>query len=195
MLRPRSWRSSRCSSSCPWPVPPSGAGWAWSSAVGGNARRQSGGRGRPRGKERRPPPVGQSRVAWTSRSAAAGQRPSSCNASPAEEGTPPKDPMRVSALVVPFLLLAPSRAAAQTVTPPFESSLRASAALELPGRRARAPGPTFTVADDVVAPRRRGQQGQGETLMILGGAAVVVGAVAGGGGGAALILWGGGLRR
>jgi hypothetical protein len=100
--------------------------------------------------------------------------------------------MRVSALVVPFpfLLLAPSRAAAQTVTLPFESSLRASAALELAGRRARAPGPTLTVADDVVAPRRRGQQGQGVTLMILGGAAVVVAAIAGGGGGTVLILGG-----
>jgi hypothetical protein len=98
--------------------------------------------------------------------------------------------MRVSALVVPFLLLAPSRAAAQTVTSPFESSLRASAALELAGRRARAPGPTLKVADDVVAPRRRGQQGQGVTLMILGGAAVVVGAIAGGGGGTVLILGG-----
>jgi predicted phage tail protein len=98
--------------------------------------------------------------------------------------------MRVSALVVPFLLLAPSVAAAQTAAPPFELSLRASAALELAARRARAPGTALKVADDVFAPRRRSKQSEGATLMILGGAAVVVGAIAGGGGGTVLIVGG-----
>jgi hypothetical protein len=70
-------------------------------------------------------------------------------------------------LVVPVLLLAPSLVAAQTVTPPFESSVRASAALVPAGRRARA-----TALKIVVALRRRGQPGEGVALMIVGGAAV-----------------------
>jgi hypothetical protein len=69
-------------------------------------------------------------------------------------------------LVVPLLLLAPSLAA-QAVTPPFESSVRASAALVPAGRRARA-----TTLKIVVALRRRGQPGEGVALMIVGGAAV-----------------------
>jgi predicted phage tail protein len=98
--------------------------------------------------------------------------------------------MRVRALVVPFLLLAPSLAAAQAAPPPFELSLRASAALELAARRARAPAAALKLADDAIAPRRRGKQGEGVTLMILGGAAVVVGAIAGGGGGTVLLVGG-----
>jgi predicted phage tail protein len=98
--------------------------------------------------------------------------------------------MRVSTLVVAFLLLAASHAAAQTATPPFEVSLRASAALELAAQRALAHRTAFKVADDVVAPRRRGKHEEGVTLMILGGAAVVVGAIAGGGGGTVLIVGG-----
>lgn len=98
--------------------------------------------------------------------------------------------MRVRTLVVLFLLLLPSATAAQTTTPPFEPSLRASAALDLAARRARLPATALQVAADVVAPRRRGREGEGETLMILGGAAVVVGAIAGGGGGTVLILGG-----
>ncbi len=98
--------------------------------------------------------------------------------------------MRVSTLVVAFLLLAASHAAAQTATSPFEVSLRASAALELAAQRALAHRTVFKVADDVVAPRRRGKHDEGVTLMILGGAAVVVGAIAGGGGGTVLIVGG-----
>ena len=98
--------------------------------------------------------------------------------------------MRVGTLAALFLLIAPGVAAAQRATPLFESSLRASAALELAARRALAPGRALKVADDVVAPRRRGQQGEGATLMIIGGAAIVVGAIAGGGGGTVLILGG-----
>src|SRR5260370_5309560 len=93
-----------------------------------------------------------------------------------------EDRMRVSTLVVAFLLLAASHAAAQTATPPFEVSLRASAALELAAQRALAHRTAFKVADDVVAPRRRGKHDEGVTLMILGGAAGGGGPVAGGGG-------------
>src|SRR5260370_12548780 len=82
-----------------------------------------------------------------------------------------EDRMRVSTLVVAFLLLAASRAAAQTATSPFEVSLRASAALELAAQRALAHRTVFKVADDVVAPRRRGKHDEGVTLMVLGGAA------------------------
>lgn len=89
-----------------------------------------------------------------------------------------------------MLLVAVSRAAAQTAAPPFEPALRASAALELATRRARAPDAALKVADDVVALRRRGNQSEGVTLMILGGAAVVVGAMAGGGGGTVLVIGG-----
>jgi len=98
--------------------------------------------------------------------------------------------MRVVALVVPLLLVTPHLAAAQTPAAPFEPSLRASVALELASRRARAPGTALKVADDVLAPLRRGKQGEGETLMIIGGAAVLVGAIAGGGGGEVLIVGG-----
>jgi predicted phage tail protein len=97
--------------------------------------------------------------------------------------------MRVNTLVVLFLLLA-RLAAAQTATPPFEVSLRASVALELAAQRAAGHRTAFTVADDVLAPRRRGKQDEGVTLMILGGAAVLVGALAGGGGGTVLIVGG-----
>jgi hypothetical protein len=97
--------------------------------------------------------------------------------------------MRVVALVAPFLLMA-ANLAAQTAAPPFEPSLRASVALELAARRARAPGLALRVADDVLAPLRRSKQGEGETLMIIGGAAVLVGAIAGGGGGEVLIVGG-----
>jgi hypothetical protein len=98
--------------------------------------------------------------------------------------------MRVAALLVALLLVTPNLTTAQTAAPPFEPSLRASAALELAARRARTPGMALRVADDVLAPLRRGKQGEGETLMIIGGAAVLVGAIAGGGGGEVLIVGG-----
>ena len=95
--------------------------------------------------------------------------------------------MRVMAVIIPVLLVVPTAVVAQIAAPPFESSLRASVALELAARRARAPGTALRVANDVVAPLRSRKHDEGVTLMIVGGAAVLVGAIAGGGGGEVLI--------
>lgn len=99
--------------------------------------------------------------------------------------------MRTVIVAMLLVLLVPAFAAAQQPAGPYDQAMRASAALQVAAAQALAPAVDRpVVAEDALAPRRRGKKAEGVTLMLIGGGAVVVGAIAGGGGGAVLIVGG-----